>query len=436
MTVFKLKTWRSLPWHKINNRVFALQEKIYKFSEQCNQESVYKLQDYMLNSSDMQLFAIQHMYSKIKQYYILRNKERYNLEDYDKRNIYNSLISCRKDYRKNQVIVKNIKQYLVYLCLKPEWEARFEPMYKFNVNDQKKYHFLYKLSNFLLPHTSYSKKSLSIQNYSLSSQRINKYIDISNIASRIQTLPSISYHIDFWLKRQDLIENLCISKNIYITLKTEIDYLGNLLYGVVCNGFEWYSMTALYQQCRTRKLFNSLHLLSNKSRTLEILTKYVFHSTISLKNIRSLYDIVRYYNCNSNYISIYAKQKAKDFHIFCSIKTKSYNVLAVQVNVIVYKHFIEYIKRFLYHYDSISRLRINIISKSYNIMIKIYNLILDFHRCNYPLINLSNIDPVFKLSDNMIIKGLKKNNKSRLSIYTRSKYLSQKISFIISNSFL
>nr|QVY57899.1 hypothetical protein [Betaphycus gelatinus] len=439
MTVLKMSSWKSLPWQKINNRVFTLQEKVYKFSAQCKQQSVYKLQDYMLNSSDMKLFAIQSIYNKIKQYYILADQEKYNVEDCDKQAVYSYLVNGKQDNEKNQIIIKNIKQYLVYLCLKPEWNARFEPMYKFNINDQQKYYFIYRLSNFLLNYANENQEALSIQNYSLNSQKINKFINIYSLSYRMQTLPSISYHIDFWLQNQDLPENLWINSNLYIKSKTGMNHLSHLLYSIIGNGFEWYNMITLHYQCKSRRLFNNLYSSLYESTAPEIFTKYRFNSKISLKVIRSLYDIIGYYNCNSNYISIYSKEKnniSKDFGTIYQIKVKNNQIFVVRTNLINYKYFIRYIKKHLYHYDSINRLRANIVMNSVSIIMKIHHLALDFYKCNYPLINFKNINEVFQLLDNMLVKWLKKNKKSKSLICTYSEYLHHRAFCQMSNDLL
>nr|QVY58104.1 putative group II intron reverse transcriptase/maturase protein [Eucheuma denticulatum] len=443
MKVLQISSWKLLPWQKINNRVFALQEKIYRFSAQCNQENVYKLQDYMLNSSDIKLFAIQNTYKQIKQYYILRDKEQYILEDYDKKNIYTYLIGNERDGRNKQTIIRNIKQYLVYLCLKPEWEARFEPMHKFNINHKEKYYFIYRLSNFLSKSTIHHKKPLSIQNYSLNSQKTNKYINTYNLSCRLQALPSISYYLNFWVKNQALPEDLYISNNLYVKLKTGIDYLSHLLYNIIFNGFEWYSIIVFYYQRANNRLLSSIYSSFNKKTIFEVLTTYIFHSTISWKTIKSLYNIIAYYNRSFHYISVYTQQNSTEkkniLENFCNLyklEAKCCKKFTIQANSISYKYLIRYIKKCLYHYDSINRLRPNTLINSSNAIIRIRNLILDFYKCHYPLINVATINQVLKLLDNILIKWLKKNNKNGSLVSTYKTYLNQQTSYLMSHNFV
>uniref|UniRef100_UPI003002B4DA hypothetical protein n=1 Tax=Anunuuluaehu liula TaxID=3049639 RepID=UPI003002B4DA len=130
ITIDSSTVWKSLPWAQIKEKIFVIQQKLYESSKECNQKEVEKLQNYILDSSDSKIFAVQTVVNYISKYY---NKRKYNFNDEDKLFIYESLLESNICCTKIQCIIEQIKQYLVYLCLKPEWEARFEPTYQIKV---------------------------------------------------------------------------------------------------------------------------------------------------------------------------------------------------------------------------------------------------------------------------------------------------------------
>lgn len=230
-------SWKSLPWIKISQKIFILQEKIYKFSKQCNQYRVHQIQDYITNSADIKIFIIQKIINNLNKYYYKSNKKKYKIKDIEKFYIYQQLYHIQKYEKSIKIVLEYIKQYLVYICIKPEWEARFEPMYKFKLNILHNSCSLYKLSNFLF---NYHKNKQPLHSYSLSINRNTKYLLILYLTKRLKSSQSIKRYINYWLNYQ-IIEKFLNFKNIYDNSYSPIfNCLKILINYIIFNGLEWH----------------------------------------------------------------------------------------------------------------------------------------------------------------------------------------------------
>nr|YP_010903255.1 hypothetical protein REP76_pgp122 [Hypnea cornuta]WCH55708.1 hypothetical protein [Hypnea cornuta] len=220
-----LVPWRLLPWIKISQRIFILQQKVYKLSRRCDQYKVHKFQDYIMSSSDIKLFSIQKIINNINKYYNDYNKEKYKIKDMEKLYMYINLFSIQKFEKSIKIILEYVKQYLIYICLKPEWEARLEPACKFDISIFNQSPYINHISNFL-----YDKKYI----FSLLINRKTQYLVIVYCIKRIQSLPSIKYYVNNWLNCQNI-------KNIYHHLYISIfNCLYILISCIILNGLEWY----------------------------------------------------------------------------------------------------------------------------------------------------------------------------------------------------
>nr|YP_010902657.1 hypothetical protein REP55_pgp124 [Hypnea nidulans]WCH54512.1 hypothetical protein [Hypnea nidulans] len=237
-----LISWRLLPWTRISQRIYILQEKVYKFSRRCDQFKVHKLQDYMINSNDIKLFAVQKIINNLNKYYDKYNKKKYIVKDIEKFYIYINLFSIQKCKKSTKIILEYIKQYLVYICLKPEWEARLEPIYRLDSKVFRKSSYIYQSNNVLF---SDSRNIKNNYEFFLSINKNTKYLTISYFIKRIQSLPSIKYYINYWLNYQN-IKYYSNIKYIYYSLYTSIfNCLDIIVSYILSNGLHWYLIYTL-----------------------------------------------------------------------------------------------------------------------------------------------------------------------------------------------
>ena len=127
LTISQQTDWNLLPWSQIEKFVFSLQLRIYKVALKNSKEELHKLQSLLANSYAAKLFVV-------KQISELRTIELPNIHSF------NSLNSAQKLHLalsvevgsstlpfnlRNELIgfYENAKNQLLYLALRPEWEA-------------------------------------------------------------------------------------------------------------------------------------------------------------------------------------------------------------------------------------------------------------------------------------------------------------------------
>nr|YP_009510418.1 hypothetical protein [Gracilaria caudata]AXI96091.1 hypothetical protein [Gracilaria caudata] len=121
--------WKYLPWDQINQRVAVLKYKIYKAAKMCDKNLIYKAQNNLVNSNEAKIMAIQHICQSIKDSYMNWDNENYSISDIHKTHIFSLLFDYQRSYkiyRSFQSMIEKIEQYIIYLCLQPEWSIKFK----------------------------------------------------------------------------------------------------------------------------------------------------------------------------------------------------------------------------------------------------------------------------------------------------------------------
>lgn len=247
--------WKNLPWKKVYKRIYKLQKNIYKASKVNNLKVLYKLQEYILNCNDAKLVAVQKVSEHIFQDYINNNKDKYILNDKDKTIIYNMLFKQYIYDRHINYIVQKVHYYLVYLCLKPEWEAKILA-YRSNIVKQTEIYNVRCLSGSILNKCTnlciINKKNV-YSHYRICC--IYKYININLIKNNIQALTSIRRYICQSLNNQQLLEVLNL--NTILNPKSWNTYLASNLFELLGRiaffSFQWFN------------IFNNLYNLTSKT---------------------------------------------------------------------------------------------------------------------------------------------------------------------------
>lgn len=412
--------WKSLPWQTIKIRIFMMQKKIYKASKACKKSLLYKWQNKLLNCNEVKIIAIDTIFTYISKYYSIYNFEKYNINDKFKFFIF-KYIFCEYKYN---ILVKNllesIKQYIIYLCIKPEWEAKFEPIFSNDYSYQKKYIFQERLISFfnLINIKTLNKniyKNILYNHY----QVIIKYIDPKYIIDKFQSLPYISYCLQSWLDN-NFIERFLYSENMIFEVNNLLLY--ELLYKVLCTGIDWFNLKDIEIESKSKIYSSSIYFglyfnIYNNSfiylnRRSSLLFNYIFislglnSSFIKFCN-RKAYNNKIVYNLLESNISIINKE----FHIH-NLDFLS-KVLLNQVKLIIYKK------------DLFGRWR----AKKY---LKLSNILLLF------INKLSKFYQIFCFSIDMkILHYLRKKINILILIWLRKKYKKAKIdNYLLNENFI
>nr|YP_010904052.1 hypothetical protein REQ00_pgp122 [Caulacanthus ustulatus]WCH57303.1 hypothetical protein [Caulacanthus ustulatus] len=428
-TINSLMTWKSLPWKKINQRIFTLQEKIYKFSKQCDQKSVYEIQVCLLNSSDAKLLAIEEICSNLNYYYTHKQKKIYKIEDSDKWYIYKYLFHNTKNTLLQEYFFEYIRQYLIYLSIKPEWNAKSEPVYKQNKNNC---YLIYRLCNFFSNNCTFKHIKLTFYKNIL-----NKYIDVEKLITKIQSLPSISLYVKYWLNNQYFLDFSIIHSNIFKFSGLDMSKLIN---SIIHNGIEWYLMNNFHFNLKACELFKFIYLSNCFEETLELYFKYNNQTKKIFSNIKNLYNSIQFYY-NNSVIWFNQEQQNSEHTIaiynnfFITQKdskkiSKFYNNYVLYVHSSLYKKLLYRIKSFLYSYDFMGRLRNYKTIDLHKLFILTNNSIIDFYQFYYPLINSNNFRIILKLFEKTLFKWLKKNNNKISFIHNNENFLKCRLSYI------
>lgn len=135
-------SWKHLPWKKINTRVILLQRKIFEAAKKNDKLQINKIQNYFLNCNEVKIFAIENMIHSLNHYYDFYNQEKYICLDKEKFIIFKYIfsISSNTKFVKSKIVIlfEKIKEYLIYLCLQPEWQARLNNNLYNNYYKQKR----------------------------------------------------------------------------------------------------------------------------------------------------------------------------------------------------------------------------------------------------------------------------------------------------------
>lgn len=235
-------SWNNLPWKKIYFKILVLKKKIFQATKQYNFKEVYKIQKYLLNSNEAKLFAIEN---------VLKKNNLYNIEDKEKFFIFKYLYYL--DNNKNikiYLFIEQIKQYLIYLCIDPEWQAK-SVVYLYKIDLKKKNTFFYYIDQYIFNN-----------NYNI------KYTSTKFLINKIKSSRYIHNTIKYWLYNNYYI-NLINTFNIvyknkdldYFIYKKNIlinKYFSNLIYSIYLLGLDWYLfyLSLSCYNCKTKNIFD------------------------------------------------------------------------------------------------------------------------------------------------------------------------------------
>lgn len=243
--------WKYLPWLQINKRIALMQKKIFDASKEHDLNKVYQAQNIFINSFEARVFAIETIIKDINKYYSYEN---YLYNDTDKFYIFKYLFRHNSPLKAQlKILAEQIKEYLIYLLLEPEWKTRL------NVLNLK---YLEK---------KYLQDINNIEN-----------LDWQKLISNNQLLSYISKSIEYWSINKFYVQNYYYKFN----------YLPVLLLDILKIKFNWSKLKM--NKLKYNNYYTSIH---------------VQHSTNTFNN--SFNNIFTYTKSNFSYQSYLKKIKFK-----------------------------------------------------------------------------------------------------------------------------
>nr|YP_010156054.1 group II intron reverse transcriptase maturase protein [Cumathamnion serrulatum]QQY85271.1 group II intron reverse transcriptase maturase protein [Cumathamnion serrulatum] len=350
--------WNSLPWKKINTRIIIIQHKIYKAAKQYNLKHLYQLQKYLLNSTEAKINAIQYVTDKLYLYNKQKKIIRYTIYDSSKFCIFKNLYKYNL-YNDYYFIIDQIKQYLIYLCIKPEWESKFFINYVKernttiidDINHLEKYYLYNNLFK-------YNKKNKYIfMKNILKKIRFSKYIQ-KNLKLSFYKHISIHFkdfkinYLDGILKRSGtfidefyifLSRILLLGIDWYKLFLNKLDFSENqhsLIPFILNNNKE--KMEVIYFSCINyfKVLFQSkMFFLYDKNSFYKLVNYQYLHYSDICYNYLFIYFIKLVYPVSNLYLYYYLKKYYNNiFFKYNKLKTKN-----DYINLVFYNRKIQYI---------------------------------------------------------------------------------------------
>nr|QCI04744.1 hypothetical protein [Bornetia secundiflora] len=292
------KSWISLPWQNIYLRILVIQRKICQSTKQYNKNNLYKLQKYLLNCNEAKILSVHKITEALSKYcnhYLYNKKIRIN--DKQKYLLLQLLLGDKIESSINiHVLLEQIKQYLVYLCIQPEWRAKLDFKYQHKVN-------LYRnsskdrddfISSLFVYHSSFYNRIVIEKKCDCICFFYNKYLTTNYVITKLQSFNYINKSIVYWLNNNYIVQYINSFQSCTYRYISKISYkhynvlyiLQYLLCHVLWLGSNWYTFykTKLHEQ-------NINYLQYN------IYYKCFDDESIHLKNIYKIVKSVMY-KCN------------------------------------------------------------------------------------------------------------------------------------------
>lgn len=405
--------WTYLSWKQIYERVFIIQQKIYKASKLCIKQDIYNTQNVLINSNEAKVIAIEKICNLVSRYYQSQSKEKYYFTNNDKffllRNLFKSQVLCEKLTN----IVQKVRQYLIYLCIEPEWRAKFEPSWQKNNATDRDYLLQEKLVYFFYNKLNHQTNYLITDLQYIRSDLISKFIDINYLIKKMQSLPYINFCLKFWLRNQSFSESLNLQLFFISSTYIQQSCLLELLLKILLTGINWFNLVQSYCRYEDPRLIKHRNLIySNRSLTciLDRNTINILCNIISIifeaigmdSNLSQLYDSKLYNDLPA--INAYLMSKAKNNKIFTYISTNEYKI------------FLKKVKKDLYTKDILGRLRVNKHLSLEKAIIKVYKNFILFYIRNCLILSIKLTKKMYKTLNIIIYAWMKKKYRS-LIIY-------------------
>ena len=361
--------WKYLPWKKINTRVLLLQKKIFEAAKRNDKKQINKIQNYLLNCNESKIFAIENIINSLKNYYSIYNQEKYICLDKEKFIILKCIfcIYSNTKFLKSKVliIIEKVKEYLIYLCLQPEWQARLDSTFCAYIN-------IYNNSNIRA-----NKFYLNL--IEIYSNNCNYNYNWNSLVNKLKPIPYIERYIKLWFQ------------NKYYKQDNHFCILSCLLKRIYFIGIIWYQLTIIvldnkYISLKKKFLNNQFIFINNNSDFW--ITKDLDFDLMIVSNI--LHDI-KLKIFKKNYLNHWRfNNQLKDLTII------SYIISCMKKYIINY--------RYNLYYELFNKIFISINKMIYYLKTKKHLAITLLNKSNININKLIYSQIILKLSYNYLIK--------------------------------
>lgn len=368
--------------------ILNTQKKIYIAAKKCNLDKLLKLQN-IIHIKKIYILVI------IKKIIIFFQKKNQLKKNYaNKLSLYIFLcLSSRYNYKFNIIsfLSKKINSYYIYICLKPELEARYDKLLSFmqkDVSNNKLKHLEKLLS---IDYQLYQKQYVKIKFHNT---LINPQ-SIRQIFSSFSPITSKFYH---WLNNANHINSKKIKyKQITILNISHENQLKRLLFNLLYLGLEWY----IYINLRIKAIYKNITCVYENQELLLFISKLY-----NKKLIRHIAKFISSKGININMINLYIFNdknnliKLSDMHIYINFL----NSLTIKLNNNVISDLFKIIRKILYHKNKKNCWRINSNLKTKTARSLINKVLVNWYNDYCGILNISDINNLNKKIDYIIYK--------------------------------
>lgn len=398
-------SWEQLPWPKIKQRIFILQQKISIASETCNKDSLFRAQNELINSNEAKVMAIQEICRSVRLYYLNLNKDQYNIRNTGKLFMLKFLFHQNfcLSHKKINFLLDQINQYLVHLCMEPQWRLQLEPIFPLKIFAYK-FHVLYhRIAPAILSQDNFNNHSIS---HACSDTCImSKYLNICHLKQQVQSPAYFISRITKWLQLRSFqeISSLSYSIDFYASYN---QIFTQLLHKISLNGIQWLdfftSSSTNKASAESIKKINSSIAVKSKSTNLDSLASRMGYNVLLL-NLKTFSQAIR---TDSSIFLASARRilKAKNSNLSKNIKSNLLKDLC--------KKFLSGCKSLLYKKDSFNRLRLRFHLKAFAYVNKALNELKVFYTSCCTFLSLSTIDDIYKIINTALYLYQKKKFKN------------------------
>nr|YP_009257515.1 hypothetical protein [Coeloseira compressa]ANH09598.1 hypothetical protein [Coeloseira compressa] len=346
----KNNPWINSSQELINARIFVLQQKIFQASQSCKKQDMYKWQNILLNSKELRIEAVNTMCKLLRQEYIKHNSKQYFISDKLRFFLFKNLFNY---YAKNSAVknlLNRINQYLIYACLKPEWEAKTEPVLISNFSIFFTNAYQTKYTDFLFQYNL--KNSAQTNNWkTIKCQVLYKYLSINLLTNKLNSLFYINYCLKFWLNN-GFIQEFILEENVLHTSSNKLFY--ELVNQIIFTGIQWFNFKN-WELDLTKKKYNFTIYFNFLYHSYT--NSYIYSETAN-HFVRILNFFVRSLNVNNYriYLSSY-KIIPKLINAFKKQKVKNINNIYTYMIEPLFFNLIFSLRKTIYHKDNLGYLR-------------------------------------------------------------------------------
>lgn len=391
------KFWIKLPWQKINARIFVLQQKILQSSKSCKKHELYKWQNILLNSKEMRIEAINTVCKLLIQEYLKYNNKKYFISHRLKLFLFKNLFK----YYSNNYAIKNllnrIIQYIIYVCLKSEWEAKTEPILGSNFSIFSKNAYKVKYIDFILKY-DFDKYKQKTKWEKIEYQILYKYLSISLLTTKLNSLFYINYCFKLWLNQSFLKEVKLEDNSICLSFDR---LFSELINQIVLTGIQWFNFKNLE--------LDSIIKRYNFTGYLNFLYDSFTHYSIYVINNKKFFSIADFFISSLNFIDhkMYVRKYIQQLDLFNPLYIKQYvstkDTYDCLIKSLVF-YFTLNLRKFFYNKDKLGHLKIKNYINIKNILNSIESYILMFYTLFSLILKYKNLKDIINYI-NIFIKN-------------------------------